>query len=67
MHAGDFFSLFYFRAPKASVSASLVKQLRDETWAGMMACKKALAETEGDLEKALEYLRKKSSKNWLMI
>ncbi|KAK1354780.1 Elongation factor Ts, mitochondrial [Heracleum sosnowskyi] len=46
-------------APKASISASLVKQLRDETGAGMMACKKALAETEGDLEKALEYLRKK--------
>lgn len=50
---------FYFRAPKASISAALVKQLRDETGAGMMACKKALAETEGDLEKALEYLRKK--------
>lgn len=47
------------RAPKATVSASLVKQLRDETGAGMMACKKALSETEGDLEKALEYLRKK--------
>ncbi|WOG94371.1 hypothetical protein DCAR_0313665 [Daucus carota subsp. sativus] len=46
-------------APKATVSASLVKQLRDETGAGMMACKKALSETEGDLEKALEYLRKK--------
>ncbi|XP_074350973.1 polyprotein of EF-Ts, chloroplastic isoform X2 [Apium graveolens] len=46
-------------APKASISAALVKQLRDETGAGMMACKKALAETEGDLEKALEYLRKK--------
>lgn len=41
------------------VSAGLVKQLRDETGAGMMDCKKALAETGGDLEKAQEYLRKK--------
>ncbi|CAJ1951719.1 unnamed protein product [Sphenostylis stenocarpa] len=48
--------------PKPStvvVSASLVKQLREETGAGMMDCKKALAETGGDLEKAQEYLRKK--------
>ncbi|CAA7046765.1 unnamed protein product [Microthlaspi erraticum] len=41
------------------VSAGLVKQLREETGAGMMDCKKALAETGGDLEKAQEYLRKK--------
>ncbi|XP_058722373.1 polyprotein of EF-Ts, chloroplastic-like isoform X1 [Vicia villosa] len=48
--------------PKKStvtISASLVKQLREETGAGMMDCKKALAETEGDLEKAQAYLRKK--------
>ncbi|KAL0687457.1 hypothetical protein Bca4012_087134 [Brassica carinata] len=45
--------------PTAVVSAGLVKQLRDETGAGMMDCKKALAETGGDLEKAQEYLRKK--------
>ncbi|XP_057506239.1 polyprotein of EF-Ts, chloroplastic-like [Actinidia eriantha] len=45
--------------PKATVSAALVKQLREETGAGMMDCKKALSETEGDLEKAQEYLRKK--------
>ncbi|XP_019255642.1 PREDICTED: uncharacterized protein LOC109234212 isoform X2 [Nicotiana attenuata] len=45
--------------PKAAVSASLVKQLREETGAGMMDCKKALSETGGDLEKAQEYLRKK--------
>lgn len=44
---------------KVVVSASLVKQLREETGAGMMDCKKALAETEGDLEKAQAYLRKK--------
>lgn len=44
---------------RATVSAALVKQLREETGAGMMDCKKALAETGGDLEKAQEYLRKK--------
>ncbi|GAB2296702.1 hypothetical protein Dimus_030810 [Dionaea muscipula] len=42
-----------------TVSASLVKQLREETGAGMMDCKKALTETGGDLENAQEYLRKK--------
>ncbi|XP_051131412.1 polyprotein of EF-Ts, chloroplastic [Andrographis paniculata] len=46
-------------SPKPVVSAVLVKQLRDETGAGMMDCKKALSETGGDLEKAQEYLRKK--------
>lgn len=45
--------------PKPVVSAALVKQLREETGAGMMDCKKALSETGGDLEKAHEYLRKK--------
>ncbi|CAN1764936.1 Polyprotein of EF-Ts, chloroplastic [Linum perenne] len=47
------------KAPAAPVSAALVKQLREETGAGMMDCKKALSETGGDLEKAQEYLRKK--------
>ncbi|KAL2929103.1 Elongation factor Ts [Bienertia sinuspersici] len=47
------------KPPTVAVSASLVKQLRDETGAGMMDCKKALAETGGDLEKAQEYLRMK--------
>lgn len=42
-----------------AVSASLVKQLREGTGAGMMDCKKALSECSGDLEKAEEYLRKK--------
>ncbi len=42
-----------------SVSAADVKKLRDKTGAGMMDCKKALVETEGDMEKAVEYLRKK--------
>jgi elongation factor Ts len=39
------------------ISASLVKQLRDETGAGMMDCKRALVETGGDIEKARELLR----------
>jgi elongation factor Ts len=43
----------------ATVDAKTVKQLRDATGAGMMACKKALAENDGDLEKAMDFLRKK--------
>lgn len=42
-----------------AVSASDVKDLREKTGAGMMDCKKALTETGGDLEGAVEYLRKK--------
>lgn len=41
------------------VSAQMVKELRERTGAGMMDCKKALAETNGDMEKAIEYLREK--------
>lgn len=40
------------------ISASLVKELRDRTGAGMMECKKALTETGGDLEAAVEHMRK---------
>ncbi len=43
----------------AEISASLVKDLREKTGAGMMDCKKALAETGGDLEAAVDWLRKK--------
>lgn len=43
----------------AEISASLVKALRDKTSAGMMDCKKALTETGGDLEAAVDWLRKK--------
>lgn len=43
----------------AEVSASLVKELREKTGAGMMDCKRALAETSGDLEQAVDWLRKK--------
>lgn len=42
-----------------NIAASLVKQLRDMTDAGMMECKKALVEVDGDLQKAVEYLREK--------
>jgi elongation factor Ts len=42
-----------------SVDAKTVKTLRDKTGAGMMDCKKALAETGGDMEKAIIYLREK--------
>jgi elongation factor Ts len=44
------------------ISAADVKKLRDATGAGMMDCKKALAESGGDFEKAVEYLRKKGQK-----
>ncbi|MEO5989085.1 MAG: translation elongation factor Ts [Candidatus Eisenbacteria bacterium] len=42
----------------ATISAEQVKQLRDMTGAGMMECKKALSETGGDLDKAVDELRK---------
>ncbi len=42
-----------------NITAKLVKDLRDQTGAGMMDCKKALKETDGNVEKALEWLRKK--------
>lgn len=41
------------------ISANLVKDLREKTGAGMMDCKKALLENDGDLEKSIEWLRKK--------
>ena len=41
-----------------SIDAKLVKTLRDKTGAGMMDCKKALLESDGDLEKAVDHLRK---------
>ena len=42
-----------------AISAQLVKQLRDRTGAGMMECKKALQEVDGDLDKAVDHLRKR--------
>ena len=41
------------------ITASLVKELREKTGAGMMDCKRALVETDGDLGKAVDYLREK--------
>jgi len=42
-----------------AISAQMVKELRDKTNAGMMDCKKALTETDGDMEKAADWLRQK--------
>ena len=44
-----------------AITAEMVKQLRDKTGAGMMDCKGALAEANGDMEKAIEILRKKGA------
>src|SRR5690554_4062820 len=44
---------------KMEITASMVKELREKTNAGMMDCKKALKETNGDIEKAIVYLREK--------
>ena len=43
----------------AEITAAKVKELRERTGSGMMDCKKALAETNGDMEKAIDYLREK--------
>src|SRR5580692_5268117 len=43
----------------AEITAGLVKELREKTGAGMMDCKRALSETAGDLENAIDWLRKK--------
>ena len=42
-----------------AITASTIKELREKTGAGMMACKTALKETNGDFEAAVDYLRKK--------
>ena len=41
----------------AQITASLVKELRERTGAGMMDCKKALQQTDGNIEAAIDYLR----------
>jgi elongation factor Ts len=43
----------------AEISAAMVKQLREKTGAGIMDCKEALAECDADMDKAVEFLRKK--------
>ncbi|WP_462409262.1 translation elongation factor Ts [Neobacillus sp. Marseille-QA0830] len=42
-----------------AITAQMVKELREKTGAGMMDCKKALTETDGDMDKAIDYLREK--------
>src|SRR5690348_925476 len=46
----------------ATITASMVNELRSKTGQGMMECKKALNETGGDVDKAIEYFRKKGVK-----
>ncbi len=47
----------------AEITAQLVRELREKTGAGMMDCKQALTEASGDMEKAIDVLRKKGLKN----
>ena len=47
----------------ANITAAMVKELREATGAGMMDCKKALNETDGDMDAAVEFLRK-SGRSW---
>ena len=42
-----------------AITAQMVKELREKTGAGMMDCKKALTETNGDMDKAIDFLREK--------
>ncbi len=42
-----------------AITAQMVKELREKTGAGMMDCKKALQQTDGDMEKAIDFLREK--------
>lgn len=50
--------IIYWRIIIMAITASMVKELREMTGAGMMDCKKALNETNGDMDAAIEYLRK---------
>ena len=49
---------FFGGNKKMAITAKMVKELREQTGAGMMECKKALSETNGDMAEAVEYLRK---------
>ncbi len=51
--------MYYVNVTMAAVTAAMVKELREMTGAGMMDCKKALASTDGDMDKAVEFLREK--------
>lgn len=47
-----------------AITAGMVKELREMTGAGMMDCKKALTETNGDMDAAVEVLRKSGAARW---
>jgi elongation factor Ts len=51
--------MIYEEVPVLNITSAMVKELRDKTGAGMMDCKEALAASDGDFEKAIDYLRKK--------
>jgi elongation factor Ts len=51
--------IYYERYQKMQITASMVKELREKTGAGMMDCKTALSENGGDFEKSVDWLRKK--------
>ncbi len=48
-----------FKNNNMAITAALIKELRERTGIGMMECKKALEATDGDIEQAIEELRKK--------
>ena len=50
-----------WRSRKLEISASLVKELREKTGVGIMDCKKALEQSNGDITQAIDYLRKKGT------
>src|SRR5690625_842378 len=51
--------LFYKEDKEMAITEKMVKELREKTGVGMMDCKKALKETDGDMDKAVDYLREK--------
>ena len=58
----DFFKFKKYMETTVKITAAEVNKLRQATGAGMMDCKKALVEAEGDFDKAIEVLRKKGQK-----
>ena len=53
------FTIYRRNCKMANITAQMVKELRESTGAGMMDCKKALQEAEGNMEKAVDILREK--------
>ena len=54
-------NIYIWRVLKMAITAQMVKELRESTGAGMMDCKKALQEAEGNMERAVDILREKGS------